>query len=272
MSEETEAKVSKPGELSTSVGREKRVLTRSLRWRIAALCLLVLLLAGILLPPLLRWQQQGEQRVLALSNLRRLSLGLQLYAQDYDSCLMPPVEKLSSGQWLTWPLRTRTYAGPLTIFSSPTNPVPFERSPLSDPVTGCPVNASYALNSRFNNTFHTGPFPLDNLELPAHTLLLTEAGRMSQSPRLSPDGSTPPLALLSYGDMTDRYQGFYPYPATHEGKLAVSAADGHALLIKVEHLSPADGPHNTVLGRIGGDIFNWNGGHPNGELDRPVQE
>ena len=197
-----------------------------------------------------------------------------MYAEDWDGSGMAPATRLPSGYWQTWPGLLRPYVGPYTVFSNPANPVMPEPSGLRDPRAGYAINSSYALNRRFWNTFSPGPFPIDNLELPAQTALFLEAGPMWKGPttRLGSGANAPSIAVIEYGDITDRYQGLTPYPSSHDGRMAVAAADGHALLLRVDHYSGKDGIHDTQYGRIGENCYNWNGGHPNGETDRPAHE
>jgi prepilin-type processing-associated H-X9-DG protein len=95
--------------------------------------------------------------------------------------------------------------------------------------------------------------------------------RRPRSPDSS-DANGTGFALLDYGDTTDRYRNLFAYPSPHDGRMTVVAADGHGLLITVDHYGPADGSHDPLYGRVGGNIYNWNGGHPNGETDRPPRE
>jgi hypothetical protein len=80
------------------------------------------------------------------------------------------------------------------------------------------------------------------------------------------------FARLIYSDTLDRVDGFCPYPSPHAGKMVVVAADGHAEVIDIEHYTREDGAHDRLYGRLGKDLYNWNGGHPNGETDRPPRE
>jgi type II secretory pathway pseudopilin PulG len=244
---------------------------RKLRGFGIALLLVAVLIA---LPPLLDWQRLNEQRTLSLSNLRRLTLALQLYAQDYDGCLPVPAERQTDGQWLTWPDRIKGYTQLSSIRENPSNPISALHTTVMEPDLHIPVHTCYALNHRFNSQFSRGPFHLENLEMSNQTAMLVEAGPMwnvtgrdGQS-----DPHPAPYARLDYGDTLNRYRGLVAYPSTHGGRIAVSAADGHAASLRVEHYLPADGPHDPLYGRIGGDIYNWNGGHPNGELDHPAHE
>ncbi len=145
---------------------------------------------------------------------------------------------------------------------------------MRDPARSFVVSTSYALNARFWNTFAPGPFPVDNLELPAQTALFVEAGPMSAQALRAPrsNAESHDWARLEYGDTADVVEGLWPYPSTHGGKMAVVAADGHAVSLTVEHYAPTSGPHNALYGRIGGDIYNWNGGHANGDVDHPPVE
>lgn len=233
-------------------------------------CAVVLigLAAGLFVPPLLRWRQMGEERALSLSNLRRVGTGALLYAQDWDGRLMPVAERSADGGWQTWPDTLRPYVGGDSTFLNPANPTV---AATHHPTAGYPVRSSYAFNRRFWNTFSPGPFPLENLELSEQTVLFVEAGPFWNDPIRKVRATDPHPALLDYGDTTDRRQSLVPYPSTHDGRMAVVAADGHGVIVTVEHYD-AKTRHDTQYGRLGGNIYNWNGGHPNGETDRAPRE
>ncbi|HLK57123.1 MAG TPA: hypothetical protein VKU00_11190, partial [Chthonomonadaceae bacterium] len=134
--------------------------------------LLCVLLGGSLFP-LFAWQRTGIQRAESLSNIRRIGYAALLYAQDWDSRLMPIAVQQPDSQWLTWPRLVRPYfSGDDSIFSNPANPVVPFHSEVHHPRYGYPIDSSYALNRRFWDTFASGPFPLDNLEMPEQTALL----------------------------------------------------------------------------------------------------
>ncbi len=226
------------------------------------------IIAWIALPPLLEWREMGERRALSLSNIRRIGTGALLYAQDWDGRLMPVAERLPEGPWQTWPETLRPYVSGDSTYENPSNPT---TAATHHPTAGYPIRASYALNRRFWNTFSPGPFPLDNLELSEQTVLFVEAGPFWGRPTRKLRSDTPERALLDYGDTTDRLHDLCPYPSTHDGRIAVVAADGHGLIVNVEHYDLKT-RHDPMFGRIGGSIYNWNGGHPNGETDRPPRE
>lgn len=228
----------------------------------------VILLFLITLVPLFRWQQGELTRTRSVNRLRRLALGLLLYAQDWDGRMMPPAARLPEGTWLTWPQVLDAYVEPSETFLNPANP--FQNGFPRHPEHGYPVRTGYALNRRFWGVFSPGPFPLDNLELPEQTALFVEAGPMWRSPVHA--GPRADIALLDYGDTMDRVHGMCPYPSPHNGKMAVVAADGHAQAVTVAHYTPDQGPHDPLYGRIGGKIYNWNGGFPNGETDTSPRE
>jgi hypothetical protein len=237
---------------------------------------LLLIAVGIVVPPLFAWQSENQQKALSLSNMRRVANGCLFYAEDWDERLPPPVQWMPDGFVLSWPRLVRPYVALDDAFSNPSNSVtPFAATPkLRDPADNRAIETSYALNRRFWGEFAPGPFPTGNLELPEQTALLVEAGRMAPDPRrphFAPRDA-PGLATDLYGDTTDRVHGLSPYPSTHGGQLGVIAADGHGLMGKVLCYSPPDGPHDRLLGRIFDTIYNWNGGHSNGETDTPPHE
>ena len=60
------------------------------------------------------------------------------------------------------------------------------------------------------------------------------------------------------------------YRSPHAGRMNVAAADTHTVNIKVAHYNTAG--HDPLLGRLGAAVYNWNGGHPNGDTAGPPHE
>jgi hypothetical protein len=231
-------------------------------------------LLGVVLPPLFSWQSENQQMALSLANMRRVSNGCLYYAQDWDERMPPPSHHMPDGFTLTWSRLVRPYVMLDEAFSNPANPVKPFHSNLRNPVEDRTVDTSYALNRRLWGQFSSGPFPFGNLEIPEQTALLVEAGRMAADPR-HPGlvwSASPGIAFDLYGDTTDRVLGLSPYPSVHGGQSCVVAADGHGIAVKVLYYGPQDGPHDRLLGRIGENIYDWNGGYANGETDRPAHE
>lgn len=262
----------KPDAQESSEEQRKKNDKKTGPWILAGICAAILLIGG--LPPLFTWQIQMQQRALSLTNMRRVATGVQMYAQDWDQRIMPPSQPLPDGTIWAWPHLARPYVTPDSAFSNPSNPtVPF-KSKLRHPTENRSVDTSYALNQRFWNTFSPGPFPYENLELREQTVLLMESGHMAAAPRSPslPAANTPGPALDTYGDTLDRLAGLSPYPSTHDGMMDVIAADGHGIAVKILYYDPKDGPHDSMYGRVGENIYNWNGGHPNGQTDTPPKE
>lgn len=271
--------------------KELETVTAPRRKRSLLIVSSILIVLGVLItPPLVQWQQVGLQKTRSLSNLRRLADAWQMYVEDWDGYPVKPLEQRPDGHRYTWCQGLGGYGISEYLMENPANPTGFKRSdryaspaaslgqhgqsPKRDPEFGFMVETSYALNHRFWDTFGRGPFPVENLELAEQTVLFVEAGPMSPDPLRAPRNRSESgdFASIVYGDIMDRKEGRFAYPSSHDGKLAVVAADGHAPAFRVEHYLPSDGPHDPLYGRIGGDIYNWNGGHPNGELDRPAHE
>lgn len=212
------------------------------------------------LVPAFRWQDYWEKRTLCQSNLRRLSNALLLYAQDHDGSL-PPTESSQNGVWRSWVELADAYKKGQELESCPANPAEGARHAT----LGYPFPYSYAMNYRFFGVFSKGPFAAENVEIPAQTALLVEAGWRRDSSPFGPPGK--PLAMSAYFDTTE-----YPtaYPSPHDGRMSVAALDGHSVSVKVAHY---DKPwHDPLYGRLGGSIYNWNGGHPNGDIAGPARE
>ena len=257
---------------SPAAPRERHARTRN---RAAAAIVLAVTLA-IVLPPLFTWQSVNQRKALSLTNMRRIATGCLTYSQDWDDRFPPPAQNTAEGYMLSWPRLVRPYVLLDEAFSNPSNPVyPFQQAPLlHDPRGSHGIDTSYALNRRFWGEFARGPFPVGNLELPEQTVLLVEAGRMATDPRHAAiqDKHSPGIALDLYGDMTDRANGLSPYPSVHAGQSVLVAADGHGIVTRILYYGPGDGPHDRRLGRVAESVYNWNGGHPNGETDTPAHE
>lgn len=224
--------------------RAARSIRKIVLWM--SLCAITIAIAT----PLLAWRTYETDRVECLSNLRRISEALLLYAQDHNGCLMPPDYPTAHG-YRTWVDISRTYLGQRGLNTCPANPAPH----CIQAIHHFPFPHSYALNQRFWNVFFKGPFPLDNLELADQTALLVESGPIRGRPAGKPCES-----LDFYWDTAWWPQA---YPSPHGGKMNVVAADGHAVTLTVAHYD--SNHHNAIYGRLGGRIFNWNGGHPNGD-------
>lgn len=245
-------------------------MKRNKKWQLLVVSSIVIIAVLVQVPNLYRWRKTNDDRAISLSNIRRLTASLQLYMQDYDGLALPVEATKLQNHWVTWPIRLKGYGLNTTILNNPSNPILPEPGRLTDPLKGYPIQSSYAINYRLENLFSKGPFPMDNLEMPELTAIFVEAGPMRLCPdnRECRENTTLGVAVDKYYDTTDRYQGYVPYPSLHDGTLIVGSADGHAVAVHVEHYTQDDGPHNRTYGRLGGRIYNWNGGHPNGATDR----
>ena len=256
------------GTPSNRTGRKRANAAKGARIFVAVLLLTAI--AG--LAPLTAWQRREQRDAVSINTLRRLGQGLLLYSQDWDDRPMPPVLTLkTSGEthYQTWPQTLLPYLPDKNSLDNPANPL---AKSTNDPTGKYEITSAYALNSRFYNTFGPGTYPLDDLELPYRTVLFIEAGP-AQSDPLRPDSSAHfALARLDYGDISDTVNERFFYPSPHNGKIILVAADGHAETVTVAHYRPTDGPHDKLYGRIGGNVYNWNGGFATGETDKPARE
>lgn len=197
-----------------------------------------------------------------LTNERRLSTALLLYAQDYDARIPPIAYRRPDGAWRTWFSLLSHYTAGQDIAVCPT----YSGEPdTRDVYSGYAFPSTYALNMRFSDVFGKGAFPIENIELPAQTVLLAEAGPLRSD---GPYGPPVHSVCMSYYWDTAWWPEAYPSP--HSRRMNVSAADGHAVNVKVEHYKKED--HDPLYGRLGGAIFNWNGGYPNGDTNGPPLE
>jgi prepilin-type processing-associated H-X9-DG protein len=197
-----------------------------------------------------------SSRTLCLTNERRISSALLLYCQDHDGCLPPPEYPAAPRGWRHWFGLLEAYLPSEEPLLCPKLDVRGAKSPR-----GYEFATTYALNERFFGRFGPGPFPLENLELPANTAMLVEAGAW-----WFPGRGTRAISPQYF----DTVASVEMFPAPHGGKMNVAAADGHVVSVKPAHYG-RDG-HDPLLGRLGGTVYNWNGGHPNGDTGGAPRE
>ena len=211
---------------------------------------------------LLWFYRDGQvRRTMCQSNLQRLSTALLLYAQDHDWRLPPPEALTSQGVWRSWVNISQPYLDRKLPTTCPANPATGAVNPYHE----YPYPHSYALNARFHGVFAPGPYPIESLEIPEGTALLVESGRVRRDGPF--DSGTYPWAMAAYWD-TAWWPGAYPSP--HLGRMNLVAADGHAVHVKVAHYTPEG--HDPLYGLIGRSVYNWNGGHPNGDTSGPARQ
>src|SRR5205807_1896719 len=88
----------------------------------AAAGAILLLVAGVAALPLLRWQQAESARTLCQSNLRRISIALLQYSQDFDGRFPPVRMPGPNREWRMWVDNILQYAGRVDYFVCPANP------------------------------------------------------------------------------------------------------------------------------------------------------
>ena len=192
---------------------------------------------------------------------RRLGTALLLYAQDHDGRFSPPDYEVPGHDWRHWAGILQPYLAQDEQLACPLLPM----KGAHERFHRYSYEVSYALNYRFFGAFSPGPFPIENLEMPAQTVLLVESGRFLDPKAGDPSGQY--YAMSAYYDIS-QWPGAYPSP--HESKMNVIAADGHTVTLKLAHYKPEN--HDPLYGRLGGSIYNWNGGHPNGDTSGPPRE
>lgn len=248
----------------TASGDEVAPVARSgaFRRRAGVKAILVLIAAGAawFLWDGLREALAQSNKTQCITNERRISSALLLYCQDHDGRLPPPEYEVSPGRWRHWFGLLQSYLPPDEKLVCPR----LDIQGVRERTHGYEFPASYALNGRFFDTFSAGPFPLEDLELPAQTAMLVESAGF----RDASSGDVNARWILSVYHDTAGLGGAYPSP--HESRMNVAAADGHIVTLKLAHYKPEE--HDREFGRLGGSIYNWNGGHPNGDTGGPPRE
>jgi prepilin-type processing-associated H-X9-DG protein len=220
--------------------------------------LAVVVAAGV---PALSWQRLQSQKTRCVSNQRRLATALLLYAQDHDGRLPPVDYRTADGTWRHWVDISQVYISREDVAVCPANGA----EGATEPTKGYAFPYSYALNARFFGAFGAGPFPIENLELPAATALFVEN-------RTFTAGQNPPSAgarhaLSGYWDYVTNPTA---YATPHGSRMNVAAADGHVVTLTIPSSRP--GAHDALYGHLAGSIYNWNGGHPNGDTAGPPRQ
>ncbi len=215
------------------------------------------------------WRQDERAEIVTLTNLQRLGNGTLLYAQDWDGRPPPARFPLEEGAARLWSDALKPYIEARHLIN-PANPFPETAkrgSGFAPPVPG------FAMNVRFTELGSGRTTSLEGLELPGRTALFVGAGPSWKNPLDASEGQGTDGSPL-YDDISDRDEkGCFRYPSSLRKRLPVGAADGHAELVEVENYVPTPAqPHDRRFGQIGSGIYNWNGGCPPGETDRPPHE
>jgi prepilin-type processing-associated H-X9-DG protein len=197
----------------------------------------------------MKMRSDESNKVACLTIERRVGTALLLYAQDHDGNLPVPEYTKSDGSQRTWVNLLQSYLAQDEKLSCPL----LDMSNVKDRSGKYSVASSLTLNERFFGKFSSGAFPLDNLEIPGQTAMVVEGGPYTLSPSGNKSGE------ITYSDLFTHRSW---YNAPHTGKINVAAADGHLVT-----LTPPKSivGHDAMYGRLAGTIYNWNGGHPNGD-------
>ena len=184
---------------------------------------IIAILAAILFPVFARARAKARQTA-CLSNVKQISLALQMYAQDYDECY-PVVNHLTGYDW--WgPLQT--YVKNAQMF----------RCPAYKAGSGEPAS-DYSINGLFAHGSSMAIF-----DYPAEQIAIA-----IRKPGCAEAGYHPwPDDHATWDDLT-QYTEFQDHIATdiHNGGCNYGFADGHAKWLKWEATIKAPVPymHNT---------------------------
>jgi len=192
---------------------------------------IIAILAAILFPVFARAREKARQTS-CLSNVKELTLGIMMYAQDYDERLPGSYIYVSGG----WPGRIYPYivsgttGGTGGIYTCPSWPGPFNFNPplpaVSAPQLGYGYNLSY-----LNISYDRGGLPLAEVQKPADTILIADSGPAWQSSDTWGFGMAYviqpcSLEILVYGD-PPKAGHWYPVYWRHNGLANVGFCDGH---------------------------------------------
>lgn len=192
---------------------------------------IIAILAAILFPVFAKAREKARQAS-CLSNVKQLTTGVLMYAQDYDEVMPPFVLDLSSnGSWSTvsyWRGLIRPYVKSINIYTCPSN----SQNSWNGDVIETSANRSiggyayYALLGAacWGGSFHN--VTLAEIESPASCVMISDAARQPGSDR-------------SVNTMTWGYYGMAPYPYHNDG-VNISYCDGHAKWVIGSKVRPTD--------------------------------
>ena len=184
---------------------------------------IISILVAILVPVFSQVREKGRQTVCA-SNEKQLSLGVLMYAQDYDEVLLPTAVLDGSGNTVLWADELHAYV-------------------KSDQVRFCPSDGketvnSYGLNEmNFSDLTDSGATPpkvLSKFQTPAETVMIGELG-VGSIGNIG-DLSTPVLGAYKLTvpdvDLNDQYDA--RPAARHFSRANLAFMDGHVKPMRLE--------------------------------------
>ncbi len=202
---------------------------------------IIAILAAILFPVFAKAREKARQTS-CLSNLKQLSLGCNMYVQDYDEMWVPiwPGAYGQPGNLIIWMHCILPYVKNAQIFTCPSAPDQFWTGGINAAGTGPDMKCGYGANTAWTNdgsqtSEHAGPFraamggtvSLATIKLPAECIALGDTGWYGES---------------SYGKVYAytvecRKDFNSPAPAArHNDGANVGFVDGHAKWYKVTDL------------------------------------
>ncbi|MGQ9731304.1 MAG: DUF1559 family PulG-like putative transporter [Candidatus Zipacnadales bacterium] len=130
---------------------------------------IIAILAAILFPVFARAREKARQTS-CLSNVKQLTLGCLMYAQDYDEIMpsaRPYYEACADNATIFWQYLVQPYIKNKQIFVCPSNSslrttCPKFKTWCNDPANNIPVN--YGINCRFGTS---GGYMMANIQFPA---------------------------------------------------------------------------------------------------------
>ena len=201
---------------------------------------IIAILAAILFPVFARAREKARQTS-CLSNVKQLTLGLMMYAQDYDERLTGSYNNRDMWPRLIEPyVKSGQASGSRmvgSIWSCPTWPGPFTPQVHQD--TWNPGSAgsqlAYGYNFRYltmpvgsSVDYSLGGVPLAEIERPAETVMIGETGLALLSGDRGWNTGMSYVAREGCVDALMQGSGNYVLYTRHNGMANVGFADGHA--------------------------------------------
>jgi len=200
---------------------------------------IIAILAAILFPVFARAREKARQAS-CLSNVKQLTLGVMMYAQDYDDRLpgtyIYHYTDAGARTGLTWIPRVYPYiqsgtsGGSGGVFYCPSYPGQYRfDKPTQFAIPSTP-SISYGMNIHLNISYDDGGMSLAQIEQPSNTILLADSGPS----RVSTSGTW--NTGMAYLVNETRLDYFLETPASlgyciytrHNGMANVGFVDGHA--------------------------------------------
>lgn len=167
---------------------------------------IIAILAAILFPVFARAREKARQTG-CLNNVKQLSLGMLMYAQDYDETFVRAAVYYATPNYYTWMYVIQPYVKNVQLFTCP-----------SAPRTGWTGAANSTQAQGYGMFRVLSGLPLGDVKVPATCIMLGDAGRLNL-------GTGNPYYLIDWSP--DQSDNAVPPDPLHNEGANLAFCDGH---------------------------------------------